>query len=110
MTTVLNQEQIDGVAALVKADLDLRFAGEFEFKTIVEEPVTSVYGDDYLPIVVLVVNGNGEILDPSWLNGVVRRLRPSLRELGVTIFPSISYVDEAEWLDPDYFGYGDEER
>ena len=99
----LQQEQMEQVAKIVKADLDRRFAGEFEFKMIVREPVTGVYGDDYLPIIALVVNGNGEILDPAWLNGVVRRIRPKLDELGISAFPNISYVDESEWFDPDYY-------
>lgn len=106
--TTLEQYQINGISEIVKADLDQRFAGEFEFKFIVSDPVPSVYGDEYIPIIVLVVNGNGEILDPKWLNGVGRRVRPKLHKLGVSASPSFRYVDESEWLDPDYFGNGEE--
>ena len=107
MTLTLQQEHYEQVANIVKADLDCRFAGEFEFKVLVHEPVTGVYGDDYLPIHALVVNGNGEILDPAWLNGVNRRIRPQLDELGISAFPSIRYVDESEWLDDDYYADSD---
>lgn len=107
MTLTLKQEQRERVAEIVKADLDQRFAGEFEFKYIVQDPVTSVYGDDYLPIIVLVVNGNGESLDPSWRMGTIRRVRPKLHELGITAFPNIRYVDESEWLDEDYYADSD---
>ncbi len=106
--TMLEQKQIDGIAEIVKADLDERFAGEFEFKFIVRDPVTGYYGDDYIPIIVLVVNGNGEILDPKWLVGVSRRIRPKLHELGVDDPPLFTYVDEDEWNDENYYADDDE--
>ena len=106
--TTLEQYQIDGIAEIVKADLDQRFAGEYEFDFIVRDPVESVYGDEYIPVIVLVVNGNGEILDPDWLKGVIRRIRPKLVQIGVSAFPSLRYVDESEWYDTDYYADGEE--
>ena len=106
--TTLEQYQIDGITEIVKADLDQRFAGEYEFNFIVRDPVESVYGGEYIPVIVLVVNGNGEILDPRWLNGVVRRIRPKLAQIGVSARPSLRYVDESEWYDTDYYAAGEE--
>ena len=58
-------------------------------------PRLDEFGDEYLHIYVLY-QGDGKVLDPVWLNGLYRRMRPELVALGITSVPTESYVDRIE--------------
>ena len=83
------------VAAIVRRHLEERFGDRFVFDPIVVVPRISYYGDDYLQTYV-VYEGDGDQLDPGFLNSLYRRMRPELLELGITNIPTESYVDKSE--------------
>ena len=85
----------DQVAAIVRRHLEERFGVQLVFGPIVVVPRTSYYGDDYLQTYV-VYEGDGDQLDPGFLNSLYRRMRPELSELGVTNMPIESYIDKSE--------------
>ena len=100
----LQQERLRTVAGIVKADLDERFAGKIPFDPIVVAPATSVYGDDYFRIFVVVPDGS--VLDPGKLNHASVSIQDKLWELDMPEFPNLRYIDESDWLDPEGYDRG----
>ena len=96
----MEQERRETVARIVKETLEERFVGDFVFEPILVMPAVDEYGDGdgetYLQIVI-VFDGDQELLDPGWTSGLIRRIRPRLIEAGVAEFPSPSFVTKAEW-------------
>ena len=93
MTSVESvQEQ---VAAIVRRHLEDKFAGKLVFDPIRIVPRIDQFGDEYLHIYV-IYEGDGNLLEPRWLNGLYIRMRPEFVKLGVMSIPSMSYRDRIE--------------
>ena len=93
-TEPLNQEAELMVAEIVRHDLSSRFGDKIKFETVRIIPAEDEFGEPYHRIEV-IYSGDGELLDPSWLNGFRRRNRDKLAQWGVNI-TSESYIDKAE--------------
>ena len=100
----LQQERLQTVAGIVKADLDERFAGKIPFDPIVVAPATSVYGDDYFRIFVVVPDGS--VLDPGKLNRASVSILDKLWELDMPEYPNMRYIDKSDRLDPERYDSG----
>lgn len=92
------------VATVVRSHLESKFGGQLVFDEIHVTPRLDEWDEEYLEIRV-VFDGDGDLLDPNWINGLYRRMRPEFLALGVTAIPSQSYIDKSEIAD-----WTDEER
>ena len=90
----LDQEAEQMVTEIVMQDLSSRFGEEIEFETVRVIPAEDEFGDPYHRIEV-IYSGDGDLLDPAWLNGFRRRNRDKLAQWGVNI-TSESYIDKTE--------------
>lgn len=90
----LSEEAERKVADLVRQDLNSKFGGIITFDTIRITPAEDEFGEPYHHIEV-IYTGDGDLLDPAWLNGFRRRNQDRLAECGVEI-TSESYVDKTE--------------
>lgn len=91
------------VATIVRRHLESKFGNQLAIDEIRIVPRVGYFGDEYLHIYILF-DGDGDLLDPTWLNGLYRRMRPEFLELGVTGIPVESYIDQAEiadWTDEE---------
>lgn len=80
--------------------LDETFQGTVTFDPITVEPMTDYYGEDNLRIVV-VYDGDYDLLDPNKLNGIFSELNDVLCDMGFTNVPMESYISKdeyPEWL------------
>ena len=80
--------------------LDEAFQGTITFDPITVEPIIDYYDEDNLKIVV-VYDGDYDLLDPNKLNRIFSELNDVLYDLGFTNVPMESYIpkDEyPEWL------------
>ena len=93
----LSPEAEREVVGIVLNDLTAGFGDAVEFKKIRIVPGEDIDGEPYHHIVV-VYSGDGELLDPAWLNGFKRRNWERLAECGIHITTE-SYVDELEYWD-----------
>ena len=98
MTT---QEIDDKFKAIVMEALLERFADEVVFDEIVVEQVFDDFGEgggsEYVRILI-IHDGSHVPLDPGWTSGLIRRIRPKLREAGIEEFPSPGFIGRAEWI------------
>ena len=92
------------VAAIYRSHLEKKFGDQLVFDEIHVNPRLDEWDEEYLEIRV-VFDGDGDLLEPSWLNGLYWQMRPELLDLGVTNFLADSYIDKAEIAD-----WTDEER
>ena len=90
----LNQEAKQKIAEIVMHDLSSQFGDEIKFETVRIIPAEDEFGDPYHRIEV-IYSGDGELLDPAWLNGFRRRNRDKLAQWGVNT-TSESYIDKTE--------------
>ena len=91
------------VADIYRSHLEKKFGGRLVFDRIHVSPRLDKWDEEYL-LVRVVFDGDGDLLDPRWLNGLYWEMRPELLELGVTNYPSDSYIDKAEiadWTDEE---------
>ena len=91
------------VAAIYRKHLDDKFGDQIAFDEIRVVPRLDHWGDEYLQI-YMVFDGDGDLLDPHWMNGFYWELRPELLALGVISIPTDSYIDKAEiapWTDEE---------
>lgn len=98
------QERLQTVAGIVKADLDERFAGKIPFDPIVVAPANSVYGDGYFRIFVVVPDGS--VLDPGMLNSASVSILDKLWDMDMPEYPNLRYVDKSDWFDPEGYDSG----
>ncbi len=98
------QERLQLVADVVAADLNERFANETFFDPIAVAPATSVYGDDYFRIIVVV--RDGAVLDPYQLGRAGVNIRAELYAMDIPEFPTLTFVDKSDWLDPEGYDGG----
>lgn len=101
---VNTQDKLQVVADVVAADLNARFAGATFFDPIVVAPATSVYGDAYLSIIVVIRDGT--VLDGHQMNRAGVSIGDILYAMGITEFPSLTFVDQSDWLDPEGYDGG----
>lgn len=104
---ILSQEAEQSVAQIVFRDLEHLANEGISINEVRITPGEDQYGDAYHHIVI-VYSGNGDLLDPAWLNGFKRRNRDSLAKWGVYLTTE-SYVEATEyreWLEmsnPEYY-------
>ena len=95
------------VASIYRKHLEAEYGDRLIFDDIRVIPRLDQWGDECLYIYVIVAGtaaGNYNVLDPSWINSLYRKVRPQLIELGVTGIPIDSYIDKAEiapWTDEE---------
>ena len=94
----MSPEAEQSVAQIVRRDLGhVAFEG-ISIKEVRTTPGEDQDGDPYYHIVV-VYSGDGDLLDPAWLNGFKRRNRDDLAKLGLHLTTE-SYVEateDSEW-------------
>ena len=79
----------------IKIILDQAFAGQISFGSISVTPTVDYYGDDNLDIIV-VYEGDDQLLDPEKLNVVSSELAALLERLDFHNIPTESYIAKAE--------------
>ncbi len=92
----MTPEAMDQVKQIFAETLDERYAGQLEFDPIIVKPDVDYYGDDYVRV-LLVVNGNTDLLDASWNVGLITRIRDKLDKIGIYEFPSPYFIDSKEF-------------
>ncbi len=88
---MLDAEALEKVKEVFAETLKERFDGELDFGPIVVTPDVDWCGEDYLRVLI-VVDGDMKRLDPTWTVSLIRRVRPKLAAVGVTEFPSPSFI------------------
>ena len=74
-----------------------RFAADLVFDPIIVKPDVDYYGDDYIRVLI-VVDGDPDLLDVKRLRGIIGELRDKLEIHGIMEFPSPYYIDKDEYL------------
>jgi hypothetical protein len=92
----MTPEAMDKVRQIFAETLDERYAGQLEFDPIIVKPDVGYYGDDYVRV-LLVVNGNTDLLDAEWDVGLITRVRDKLNQLGIYEFPSPYFIESKEF-------------
>jgi len=86
------------VASIYRSHLERKFGQRLVFDTIRIVPRLDEWGEEYLHVYV-VVDGDGDLLEPNWLNSLYWEVRPELLKLGISNFPVESFIDKGE-IDP----------
>ena len=92
----MTPEDRDKIRDTFAATLDERYAGELVFDPIIVTPDVGYYGDDYVRV-LLVVNGNTDLLDAEWNGTLIRLVQDKLAPAGIEEFPSPSFISESEY-------------
>ena len=92
----MTPEAMEKVRDIFAETLDERYAGELQFDPIIVKPDVDYYGDDYVRV-LLVVNGDADLLDAKWDVGLITRVREKLDKLGIHEFPSPYFIDSQEY-------------
>lgn len=92
---LLTDEQKARIEEITRSDLTGRFGEVLTFPRVTVVTKTDQFDDPYVHIRV-VYAGDGDALDPGWLNGFNRRNRPAFQKFGVTGVITQSYVEESE--------------
>ena len=92
----MTPEAMDQVKQIFAETLDERYGGELVFEPIIVTPDVDCYGDDYVRV-LLVVNGNTDLLDAEWDGNLIRRVRSKMSKVGIEEFPSPSFISEPEY-------------
>lgn len=92
---ILSPEATQSVAQIVRQDLEHITTEGVSIDEVKITPGEDQYGDPYHHIVV-VYSGNGDLLEPAWLNGFKRRNRENLAKWGVHLTTE-SYVEATEY-------------
>ena len=97
---ILSTEAEQSVAQIVLQDLEHIATEGILINEVRITPGEDQYGDPYYHIVV-VYSGNGDLLDPAWLNGFKRRNRKDLAKWGVhlTTEKYVEVTEYREWLE-----------
>lgn len=92
---LLTDEQKAKLEEITRNDLTGRFGKEVTFPRVTVVTKTDQFDDPYVHIRI-VYAGDGDALDPAWLNGFNRRNRAAFQQFGVTGVITQSYVEESE--------------
>ena len=82
----------------IRTMLSQQFGGKIVFDPVRVEATTDHYGEDNLDIVV-VYDGESEVLDPDQLNLVSMELATILATRGFHNIPTESYIHKSEYAD-----------
>ena len=93
---MVSTEDLEKVRAITETLLRERFEDEFVFDPIVVRATLDQYGEDFLDISV-VYDGDQENLDPRWTAHLIGMIRDKMEEVGLTAFPSPSFIPRREW-------------
>jgi hypothetical protein len=95
---ILSPEAEKSVAQIVRQDLEHIMTEGISINEVRTTPGEDQDGDPYYHIVV-VYSGNGDLLDPAWLNGFKRRNREVLAKWGVhlTTESYVEVTEDSEW-------------
>ena len=93
------QMRYERVRAIVRNVLAERFSeDEFVFEPIVVTRTDDKFGDGSIFLRILIVfDGNGGQLDPTWTSGFRERIRTRLVAADIEEFPSVSFIEKSEW-------------
>ena len=92
---LLTDEQKVRIEEITRRDLAGRFGEVLTFPRVTVGTRIDQFDDPYVHIRV-VYAGDGDALDPGWLNGFNRRNRAAFQQFGVTGVITQSYVEESE--------------
>ncbi len=92
---LLTDDQKAQIEEITRSDLTGRFGKAVTFPRVTVVTKTDQFDDAYVHIRV-VYAGDGDALDPGWLNGFNRRNRAAFQQFGVTGVITQSYVEESE--------------
>lgn len=99
IATPVTKEVADKVEDIVKETLAERFTDdEFIFDPIIVQPKIDHYGDEYIQILI-IFDGDQELLDPGWTGSLVGRIIPKMEAEGiyVTNTPGKGFIEKSEW-------------
>ena len=89
------------VRGIVHKTLKMHFEDRLKFDPILVAPALDEFGDGdgstYIRILI-VYDGDQSQLDPEWMSGLIRRIRPQMIEKEIEEFPSPSFIEKNEWL------------
>ena len=91
-----SDEVLQKVADLAREDMEGHFGGTFVFDPIVVVPKIDHTDEEYLYIYI-VFDGDQALLDSQWTRGLVGRIGPAMREMGIMSIPNNSFVEKSEW-------------
>ncbi len=94
---ILSPEAEQSVAQIVRQDLEHITTDAISINEVRITPGEDQDGDPYYHIVV-IYSGNGDLLNPAWLNGFKRRNRDRLTKLGIHLTTE-SYVEATEYAE-----------
>ena len=92
----MTPEAMDKVRDIFAETLNERYAGELVFDPIIVKPDVDYYGDDYVRV-LLVVNGDADLLDAEWDGTLIRRVRDKMIPAGIEEFPSPYFIADYEY-------------
>lgn len=92
---LLTDKQKARIEEITRSDLVGRFGEALTFPRVTVAIRMDEFDDSYVHVRV-VYAGDGDALDPAWLNGFNRRNRAAFRQCGVTGIVSQSYIEESE--------------
>ena len=92
----MTPEAIEKVREIFEETLNERYAGELVFDPIIVKPDVDCYGDDYVRV-LLVVNGDTNLLDAEWNGTLIRRVGDKMAPAGIEEFPSPSFISKGEY-------------
>ena len=92
----MTPEAMDKVKQVFAETLGQRYAGQLEFDPIIVKPDVDYYSDDYVRV-LLVVNGDTDMLDSKWDVGLITRVRDKMDKLGIYELPSPYFIDSHEY-------------
>jgi len=92
----MTPEAMDKVRQIFAETLEERYAGQLEFDPIIVKPDVGFYGDDYVRV-LLVVNGDTDLLDAEWDGTLIRRVQEKMLPAGIEEFPSPSFISKSEY-------------
>ena len=92
----MTPESMEKVKRIFAETLEERYAGELVFDPIIVTPDVGYYGDDYVRV-LLVVNGDTDLLDAEWDGTLIRRVEEKMIPAGIEEFPSPSFISSSEY-------------
>ncbi len=100
--TKISEQDLDKVRDIVARALAKRFSPEeFTFDPIIVKPDLDHDGDEILRIQI-IFDGDQDNLDPAWTVRMFEFIDPELEKLGITAYPTTSFIEKSEWEDPAY--------
>ena len=94
----MTPENMEKVHGIVSETLYGRFGSDLVFDPIIIKPDIDYYGDgDEYVRLLIVVDGDTDLLDIDRLWGLIGELRLKMEAEGIMEFPSPYYIDKKEY-------------